>query len=574
MMKKIMIVSSLFFLLMVFSVSSVDYNYYDDFTTLNTSIWNMSITNQFDIYNNDELRCNYGYGLGEITFLPFQNFNDNDFIIEYNMTFQDRYASNLPYFSTDTTQYYSTPFNYIGFQQTRYGSTTTPWDRLIEYYNNTLYEEYGTNYYPYYIGVFKFERTNNPNGTFNLKTYFNGTSNNNFTSQLNWQSPERIDLVDKMSCLCANNDNQDWRIDWINITVFDITTISEPIITSPADATISSSKPDVVFSVTDLDNATVSCDLYNNGAIIDSNSSVLVNQSTSLYLDAVVGVNSYYINCTDFDGVALSDTQSYWYDPNDPLVTAVKPSLFNNTVFTDYEMNFTGLITNEELDYVLIQVYDNEDNLYYQNITTSFPDPTEFEYGWDFVTNSSQNGDWSMYVYANDTASNENQKNISFTVNNCIPNWVCSDYGSCNMSDLASCTNVTDTNSCDLSYTGDLSEFSAQSCDYCSQSLDTLSVTNCINEWQIVSFEDLNYKTCCNVTKLVSDCGFGTGTPPQNESQFFSYNTSCSLFYEEDDIASASVDTIVKFILAFAVFVSFAVIGFVGAWAYNKVLKK
>lgn len=153
MMKKIMIVSSLFFLLMVFSVSSVDYNYYDDFTTLNTSIWNMSITNQFDIYNNDELRCNYGYGLGEITFLPFQNFNDNDFIIEYNMTFQDRYASNLPYFSTDTTQYYSTPFNYIGFQQTRYGSTTTPWDRLIEYYNNTLYEEYGTNYYPYYIGA-------------------------------------------------------------------------------------------------------------------------------------------------------------------------------------------------------------------------------------------------------------------------------------------------------------------------------------------------------------------------------------------------------------------------------------
>lgn len=103
---------------------------------------------------------------------------------------------------------------------------------------------------------------------------------------------------------------------------------------------------------------------------------------------------------------------------------------------------------------------------------------------------------------------NENELEIEFQVNNCVPSWSCSDYGVCNSSNLAPCNDTTDLNACGLPYGGVYSEFSAQGCDYCyyqgtfSDATDTCGVYGYLNTTHI----NINWVTCCNVTKLHTDC--------------------------------------------------------------------
>jgi len=49
----------------------------------------------------------------------------------------------------------------------------------------------------------------------------------------------------------------------------------------------------------------------------------------------------------------------------------------------------------------------------------------------------------------------------------CIPNWICSGYARCSPGNYQYCTQVYDSNSCELIYSGNYSEF-ARSCNYCS----------------------------------------------------------------------------------------------------------
>ena len=107
-----------------------DYNYFDDFTTLDTNVWGGNDYGHYDIYNNQELRCTpSGTPYGGLEFLPFQEFNDYDFEISFNMSWQDSYASHLLYFTDDISKIYTPPTEYIGFINYR-NSGSTPQNRL------------------------------------------------------------------------------------------------------------------------------------------------------------------------------------------------------------------------------------------------------------------------------------------------------------------------------------------------------------------------------------------------------------------------------------------------------------
>jgi hypothetical protein len=141
---------------------------------------------------------------------------------------------------------------------------------------------------------------------------------------------------------------------------------------------------------------------------------------------------------------------------------------------------------------------------------------------------------------------NYNNMTFTFEIDNCVPNWVCSGYDTCQINDTAECNSALDTNACGLSYTGDYSEFGDQSCNYCSYSLNLISMGFCNNSMRTDLFEDLAFSSCCNVTGLVSDCAFG------NESQGYQ-NVSCSTnylsSYATSDLSPVVIDGIVVFLI-------------------------
>ena len=389
----------------------------------------------------------------------------------------------------------------------------------------------------------------------NLEFILDNISQYNQTLYYTWNGENDL-MPDNMTffrLLGAQHNYVPLYIDYINITNLEYT--GNPVqieVISPEDETITNTKPNVVFNSTGV-NGTLNCSLYLNDVLSLTNATVSLDTNTEFYLDLDVGDNDYYINCTDGTYMSTSGEFSIWYDPNDPYINLGSPLPFNTTVYDSYTMNILGNITNEELDYILVQLYDDDDVLFYENITTSFIDSTIFPFDWDFETNVTNNGVWDMYIYGNDTASNENELYLSFTINNCIPNWQCSDYGSCNSSDLSLCNETTDLNTCGLLYTGDLSEFSDQACDYCTPDWERDN-QDCILHTKLINWVDLNEELCCNVTFLSSDCD----NPYENSE-------SCSIFqYNSQDIGKATIDTFVIILITIAGFGSIlAILGLV-----------
>lgn len=121
-------------------------------------------------------------------------------------------------------------------------------------------------------------------------------------------------------------------------------------------------------------------------------------------------------------------------------------------------------------------------------------------------------GTYDINVICEDSFNNISLQIVVFS--SCVPNFICNGYGACNITDLAPCNSTLDNNSCGSSYTGNFSEFTPQSCNFCSPDLTLLSFGNCnINNISNNTYIDNNFFTCCNLTQLIpSDCPFGTVT--------------------------------------------------------------
>lgn len=316
-------------------------------------------------------------------------------------------------------------------------------------------------------------------------------------------------------------------------------------ITNPLNNSLNNQSFDVGFSVSDNDNTTLFCSLYIDASLNSTKSSVANNSAQSFTSISNEGMHTFEVVCTDEIDNGSSGVYNYLIDTTQPFISSIEPVIFNTTTYTNDVMHIYGNTTNYQIVNVSIVIlYPNATELY-ANETTSFLDPTVHTWDWNFNTSFMPNGDYEMFIYSEDLLSNINQKYITFEVGNCNPDWVCSGYSVCNISDLSSCDTVMDNNGCGQAYSGDYSEFSPQACNYCSYNIQQYNVTACINDTQTVCYQDVNFASCCQTTGFVSDCVYG------NESIDCQVE-ACTIETGsgEDDISNAFIDLIMKFILS------------------------
>ncbi|MCJ7768013.1 hypothetical protein MUP79_06450, partial [Candidatus Bathyarchaeota archaeon] len=156
---------------------------------------------------------------------------------------------------------------------------------------------------------------------------------------------------------------------------------------------------------------------------------------------------------------------------------------------------------------------------------------------------------------------------MTFQIQNCIPDWSCTGFSACNISDEQTCNSVVDLNTCGQAYTGDYTEFGDFTCNYCSRDIVLLNETACSEHSKTVCYLDNNFATCCNVTGIGSDC---YGDVPQSEDTVCAL-VSCSMFtYSENDITGAVINLIGKGFVTLSILAGLIAIIGVGLWAYNR----
>ena len=147
--------------------------------------------------------------------------------------------------------------------------------------------------------------------------------------------------------------------------------------------------------------------------------------------------------------------------------------------------------------------------------------------------------------------------NNTYSCDYCDPLWSCTGYGNCLINDTKLCNAVTDLYSCysqtGLSsdqYSGDYSEFSGESCEYCSPNpvntswTEWQNQTNCRINNSLVQKKnrteyDGNYDSCYAVTGLGSDL-WNNG----NNNTYYDYqDVSCNYCYSTWENVNGSCET-------------------------------
>ena len=135
----------------------------------------------------------------------------------------------------------------------------------------------------------------------------------------------------------------------------------------------------------------------------------------------------------------------------------------------------------------------------------------------------------------------------------CYPSWLCDGYGSCLINDTQSCNAVVDAYLCGVNYTGDYSEFTPQSCNYCT-ALATSQSVNLGNGTCAYTFNNTNWATCCDVTGHTTDCQYTFTIPAMTinftSNQIQTANLACSAFiYTSEDLAPIAISGIGSFLV-------------------------
>jgi hypothetical protein len=124
------------------------------------------------------------------------------------------------------------------------------------------------------------------------------------------------------------------------------------------------------------------------------------------------------------------------------------------------------------------------------------------------ITDASGENEWGVGFTPDDSLlfiSKDAQVQSAETFTPCSPDWVCSGYDSCLINDTQVCNAVTDNNTCGVSYTGDYSEFSAQSCDYCTPSWICDGYAACAPNDEQACNSTIDANGCYAITNLTSD---------------------------------------------------------------------
>jgi hypothetical protein len=147
------------------------------------------------------------------------------------------------------------------------------------------------------------------------------------------------------------------------------------------------------------------------------------------------------------------------------------------------------------------------------------------------------------FIYNNGIGTNQS---LSALEAGCTPNYICNGYAACGITDNRSCNSVTDLNFCGITYTGNYSEFTPQSCNYCTSTISGPNLGTCISGNQTRTYYYTN--TCCATTNLTSDCTIGANT-----TQLCGFAPD----YTTGDLGKSAVSTLAAFLISLG---SFAVI--------------
>ena len=391
----------------VYEITDTGYHIYDDWNELNTSFWAISKTNI------------WGIDLGSLK--NYANYSVNDFYSLYpssNDFYIDAYAewnftgsyqgysvynfANIGVFVDDNQLYASNssdpPLYYVLNALT---ASYTPTNLYLGVYNTSGDSEFRSSTTSYNLestyNNFSWVKTNNENGTFNIDFYKNNFKFKTYTTTMTMdeinQNDYKLHLVGKSASNPANR----FQMDWVEITVtYTVINNIEVNILNPDNGKMSNVAEDVSFTVTG-DNSSYVCSLYLNDALSDTDPTVLNDTTTNFSVSWEVGANTFYVDCSSGDLNSTSAVYNFWYDPNDPFINLENPNPFNTTTFENDIIEISGNITNEDLDFINITILDENDDVYYTNITTSFVDPTIFSFDWAFDVNYTNGEDIVLY---------------------------------------------------------------------------------------------------------------------------------------------------------------------------------
>jgi hypothetical protein len=279
------------------------------------------------------------------------------------------------------------------------------------------------------------------------------------------------------------------------------------------------------------------------------------NWSCSGYDTCLIN-NTQFCNATYDNNVCgenysgdFSEFEPQVCDGSSPFINLQNPSPDNTTVLTSPILDVIGNITNTNLTYIQYAIENSTSLLlFYSN--NSLINKTFFDLAIQFNMSLFENGYYYYSAYVEDSVLNRDYINATFLLNVCHPLWVCSGYEmfNCSINDTRRCNAATDINMCNITYEGNFSEFELDSCNHCTQSA-SYAYTLCFNHsFEYMAF-DLTWGSCCNVTKLESDCvkQFDFGTVNFTNVQYPNGTAYCSgayqPTYETSDLPSIIIDS-------------------------------
>jgi|GEM_PF-1072920 len=157
---------------------------------------------------------------------------------------------------------------------------------------------------------------------------------------------------------------------------------------------------DFNFSAADAENSTLSCLIYLDGILNQTNSTTQNSTLTAFTINGIsYGQHSWHVNCTDGELSNISETWNFSINDTLPpyysniIVTPSSPSVFASR---NYEFNITWQ-DNVQVDNVLFEF----DGINYT--------PTQSGSIYSFVVSNISVGIYNYVWYANDTSNNKNQ---------------------------------------------------------------------------------------------------------------------------------------------------------------------
>lgn len=157
------------------------------------------------------------------------------------------------------------------------------------------------------------------------------------------------------------------------------------------------------FTATDDLNTTLSCSIYLDGTLNQTNSSTQNNTITNFQITGIsYGSHSWFMNCSDG---SLSNVSGTWYfninDTMPPSITIVSP-----------------IATTYNYSYILVNI-STADNVAVDRVWFNWNGTNE-SYITPVYVNFTPDGSYTLYAYANDTSNNLNSTNVTFTVNTTV----------------------------------------------------------------------------------------------------------------------------------------------------------